>query len=115
MGGGGIRNPKRAKAVCSQAQDRAASRSAMRSPASSIPTERRTVEAVTPSSFRRWALRPMCEESLGYESMDSTPPRLVARYQSFRLRMKLWYLATSLGGVESILSYPKLSSHIGQA
>jgi cystathionine beta-lyase/cystathionine gamma-synthase len=27
--------------------------------------------------------------------------------------LKLWYLATSLGGVESILSYPKLSSHIG--
>jgi cystathionine beta-lyase/cystathionine gamma-synthase len=27
--------------------------------------------------------------------------------------LKLWYLATSLGGVESILSYPVLSSHIG--
>ena len=27
--------------------------------------------------------------------------------------LKLWYLATSLGGVESILSYPKLSSHVG--
>ena len=27
--------------------------------------------------------------------------------------VKLWYLATSLGGVESILSYPRLSSHIG--
>ena len=31
----------------------------------------------------------------------------------FIKRLKLWYLATSLGGVESILSYPKLSSHIG--
>ena len=28
-------------------------------------------------------------------------------------RLKLWYLATSLGGVESTLSYPVLSSHIG--
>jgi len=28
-------------------------------------------------------------------------------------RLKLWYLATSLGGVESILSYPVLSSHVG--
>ena len=27
--------------------------------------------------------------------------------------LRVWYLATSLGGVESILSYPKLSSHIG--
>ena len=27
--------------------------------------------------------------------------------------LKLWYLATSLGGVESIVSYPLLSSHIG--
>jgi cystathionine beta-lyase/cystathionine gamma-synthase len=27
--------------------------------------------------------------------------------------LKLWYLATSLGGVESILSYPLLSSHVG--
>jgi cystathionine beta-lyase/cystathionine gamma-synthase len=27
--------------------------------------------------------------------------------------LKLWYLATSLGGVESILSYPWLSSHVG--
>jgi cystathionine beta-lyase/cystathionine gamma-synthase len=31
----------------------------------------------------------------------------------FIKKLKLWYLATSLGGVESILSYPKLSSHIG--
>jgi cystathionine beta-lyase/cystathionine gamma-synthase len=31
----------------------------------------------------------------------------------FIRNLKLWYLATSLGGVESILSYPKLSSHIG--
>jgi cystathionine beta-lyase/cystathionine gamma-synthase len=31
----------------------------------------------------------------------------------FIKRLKLWYLATSLGGVESILSYPVLSSHIG--
>ena len=28
-------------------------------------------------------------------------------------RLKLWYLATSLGGVESTVSYPLLSSHIG--
>ena len=28
-------------------------------------------------------------------------------------KLKLWYLATSLGGVESTLSYPVLSSHIG--
>ena len=27
--------------------------------------------------------------------------------------LKLWYLATSLGGVESTVSYPLLSSHIG--
>src|SRR5271169_923034 len=27
--------------------------------------------------------------------------------------LRLWYLATSLGGVESILSYPWLSSHVG--
>jgi cystathionine beta-lyase/cystathionine gamma-synthase len=31
----------------------------------------------------------------------------------FIRKLKLWYLATSLGGVESILSYPVLSSHIG--
>ena len=31
----------------------------------------------------------------------------------FIKNLKLWYLATSLGGVESILSYPVLSSHIG--
>jgi methionine-gamma-lyase len=31
----------------------------------------------------------------------------------FIKKLKLWYLATSLGGVESILSYPVLSSHIG--
>jgi len=28
-------------------------------------------------------------------------------------QLKLWYLATSLGGVESTVSYPVLSSHIG--
>src|SRR5271165_3153307 len=28
-------------------------------------------------------------------------------------KLKLWYLATSLGGVESTVSYPVLSSHIG--
>src|SRR6516164_7780603 len=28
-------------------------------------------------------------------------------------RLQLWYLATILGGVESILSYPLLSSHVG--
>ena len=27
--------------------------------------------------------------------------------------LKLWYLAPSLGGVESTVSYPVLSSHIG--
>jgi len=27
--------------------------------------------------------------------------------------LKLWYLAASLGGVESTVSYPVLSSHIG--
>jgi cystathionine beta-lyase/cystathionine gamma-synthase len=31
----------------------------------------------------------------------------------FIKKLKLWYLATSLGGVESILSYPVLSSHMG--
>jgi cystathionine beta-lyase/cystathionine gamma-synthase len=31
----------------------------------------------------------------------------------FIKKLKIWYLATSLGGVESILSYPVLSSHIG--
>ena len=33
--------------------------------------------------------------------------------ERFIQRLKLWYLATSLGGVESILSYPLLSSHVG--
>ena len=28
-------------------------------------------------------------------------------------RLQLWYLAASLGGVESTVSYPVLSSHIG--
>lgn len=28
-------------------------------------------------------------------------------------RLKLWYLASSLGGVESTVSYPVLTSHIG--
>jgi methionine-gamma-lyase len=36
-----------------------------------------------------------------------------AAVDRFMKRLKLWYLATSLGGVESILSYPLLSSHIG--
>jgi len=36
-----------------------------------------------------------------------------AAVDRFIRNLKLWYLATSLGGVESILSYPKLSSHIG--
>ena len=27
--------------------------------------------------------------------------------------LKLWYLATTLGGVESTVSYPLLSSHVG--
>jgi cystathionine beta-lyase/cystathionine gamma-synthase len=33
----------------------------------------------------------------------------------FIRKLKLWYLATSLGGVESILSYPLLSSHIAMS
>jgi cystathionine beta-lyase/cystathionine gamma-synthase len=28
-------------------------------------------------------------------------------------RLRLWYLAPSLGGVESTVSYPVLSSHVG--
>jgi cystathionine beta-lyase/cystathionine gamma-synthase len=36
-----------------------------------------------------------------------------AAVDRFIKRLKIWYLATSLGGVESILSYPVLSSHIG--
>src|SRR6516164_2060012 len=36
-----------------------------------------------------------------------------AAVDRFIKRLKLWYLATSLGGVESILSYPELSSHVG--
>jgi cystathionine gamma-synthase len=28
-------------------------------------------------------------------------------------RLKLWYLAASLGGVESTVSYPVLTSHLG--
>jgi cystathionine beta-lyase/cystathionine gamma-synthase len=30
-------------------------------------------------------------------------------------RLRLWYLAPSLGGVESTVSYPVLSSHVGIA
>ena len=29
--------------------------------------------------------------------------------------LKLWYLAASLGGVESTVSYPVLASHIGMS
>jgi methionine-gamma-lyase len=36
-----------------------------------------------------------------------------AAVDRFIKRLRLWYLATSLGGVESILSYPMLSSHLG--
>jgi len=36
-----------------------------------------------------------------------------AAVDRFIKRLRVWYLATSLGGVESILSYPLLSSHIG--
>jgi cystathionine beta-lyase/cystathionine gamma-synthase len=36
-----------------------------------------------------------------------------AAVDRFIRRLKIWYLATSLGGVESILSYPMLSSHVG--
>jgi cystathionine gamma-synthase len=32
--------------------------------------------------------------------------------ERFIERLRLWYLATSLGGVESTVSYPLLSSHI---
>jgi cystathionine beta-lyase/cystathionine gamma-synthase len=38
-----------------------------------------------------------------------------AAVDRFVKRLKVWYLATSLGGVESILSYPKLSSHLGMS
>ncbi|HXZ78515.1 MAG TPA: aminotransferase class I/II-fold pyridoxal phosphate-dependent enzyme [Terriglobales bacterium] len=33
--------------------------------------------------------------------------------EEFINRLRLWYLATSLGGVESTVSYPLLSSHLG--
>ncbi len=33
--------------------------------------------------------------------------------EKFVDRLKLWYLATTLGGVESTVSYPLLSSHVG--
>ncbi len=33
--------------------------------------------------------------------------------EKFIDRLKLWYLATTLGGVESTVSYPLLSSHVG--
>jgi cystathionine beta-lyase/cystathionine gamma-synthase len=33
--------------------------------------------------------------------------------ERFINRLKLWYLAASLGGVESTVSYPVLTSHIG--
>jgi cystathionine beta-lyase/cystathionine gamma-synthase len=36
-----------------------------------------------------------------------------AEAERFIDRLKLWYLATSLGGVESTVSYPVLSSHLG--
>ncbi len=36
-----------------------------------------------------------------------------AAVDRFIKSLHIWYLATSLGGVESILSYPVLSSHIG--
>ncbi len=68
-----------------------------------------------------------------YPGFEDDPSHPVARLQmkdfgmmvSFDIRggerqadrfisgLKLWYLATSLGGVESIVSYPLLSSHIG--
>lgn len=35
--------------------------------------------------------------------------------EKFIDRLKLWYLAPSLGGVESTVSYPVLSSHVGLA
>src|SRR5205823_7463607 len=36
-----------------------------------------------------------------------------AAAERFINALKLWYLATSLGGVESTVSYPLLSSHVG--
>jgi cystathionine beta-lyase/cystathionine gamma-synthase len=36
-----------------------------------------------------------------------------AAAEKFIDSLKLWYLATSLGGVESTVSYPLLSSHVG--
>jgi cystathionine beta-lyase/cystathionine gamma-synthase len=36
-----------------------------------------------------------------------------AAAEKFINALKLWYLATSLGGVESTVSYPLLSSHVG--
>jgi cystathionine beta-lyase/cystathionine gamma-synthase len=38
-----------------------------------------------------------------------------AAVERFIKRLKLWYLAASFGGVESILSYPVLTSHVGMS
>ena len=44
---------------------KACSRSAIKSPGSSTPTERRIVDGDTPSNFNCFALRPMCDDSIG--------------------------------------------------
>ena len=55
-----------------------------------------------------------CRQMTGYGMMVSFDLRGgEPAVDRFIKKLKLWYLATSLGGVESILSYPVLSSHIG--
>jgi len=62
------------------------------------------------SAHHRTALRQMRD----FGSMLSFNIRGGARSaERFIDSLKLWYLATSLGGVESTVSYPVLSSHVG--
>src|SRR6185312_8911999 len=61
----------------------ACSRSAIRSSQLSIPTDSRTVASLISSSFNCFAEQFTWDDNTGYDTVDSTPPRLVARYQSF--------------------------------
>ena len=53
------------------------------------------------------------DEGLRHDGVVRHSRRRSARPSASSTSLKLWYLAASLGGVESTVSYPVLSSHIG--
>jgi cystathionine beta-lyase/cystathionine gamma-synthase len=52
---------------------------------------------------------------IAIELAGSNAKKRAASAERFMDGLKLWYLATSLGGVESTVSYPVLASHVGMS